>query len=144
MYTYLLLDPRPQSRDAQLATLAERPTLGIEVTVPELAEACALGNIDPQHLGSRHLDGPLYSGEATVQAAITEALTWPCPPPGTQLATVRPDADSIGAMAVLAFRSTGRRSLGADALGRVADIAAADSGHSEWSPTSGKVKADDL
>jgi hypothetical protein len=66
------------------------------VTARHLAEACDLGNIDPQHLG----------GDAST-ASIEAAMTWPLPPEGATLATVRADADSLGAMAVLTLRAKG-------------------------------------
>jgi hypothetical protein len=90
MYTYISLHPR--------ATAADVPagTLGVEVTARHLAEACDLGNIDPQHLG----------GDAST-ASIEAAMTWPLPPEGATLATVRADADSLGAMAVLTLRAKG-------------------------------------
>jgi hypothetical protein len=90
MYTYISLHPR--------ATAADVPagTLGVEVTARHLAEACDLGNIDPQHLG----------GDAST-ASIEAAMTWDLPPEGATLATVRADADSLGAMAVLTLRAKG-------------------------------------
>jgi hypothetical protein len=90
MYTYISLHPR--------ATAADVPagTLGVEVTARHLAEACDLGNIDPQHLG----------GDVST-AAIEAAMSWPLPPEGATLATVRADADSLGAMAVLTLRAKG-------------------------------------
>lgn len=95
MYTYLALDPRPDARESAVAQCGPS-TLGIEVTVPELAAACGLGNIDPQH-----------SGGQTNVAACQAALTAPIPPAGASLATVRADADSILAMAVLTARASG-------------------------------------
>ncbi len=92
MYKYAALDPRPVGREANDALFAAGPVYGVEVTVPALAERCA-ANLDPQHLG----------GDAST-AAIAAALDWPLPPYGATLATVRPDADSIGAMAILALR----------------------------------------
>ena len=90
MYTYISLHPR--------ATTADVPagTLGVEVTARHLAQACSLGNIDPQHLG----------GDVST-AAIEAAMSWPLPPEGATLATVRADADSLGAMAVLTLRAKG-------------------------------------
>ncbi|MFI6883944.1 hypothetical protein [Streptosporangium canum] len=115
MYTYATLDLRPTA-DAQEANrqILAGPVLGVEVTVPALAQACSLGNIDPQHLG----------GDAQT-AAIEAALDWPLPPTGATLATVRPDADALGAMAVLLLRA-GRYRLTEGARQRVALIAAAD------------------
>ena len=47
---YGILDPRKTSEaQANNNTLLGEKTLGIEVTIPELAVRCKLGNIDPQH-----------------------------------------------------------------------------------------------
>lgn len=97
MYTYALLDPRrsPEAHAHNDEILGDGATvLGIEVTVPELAARCGLGNIDPQHLG----------GDAAT-AAIDAAWTHPLPPNGTTLVTVRADADALGAMAILEYRA---------------------------------------
>jgi len=94
--SYGILDPRntPEAHAHNDAILNDGSTvLGIEVTVPELAARCGLGNIDPQHLG----------GDAGT-AAIEAVLTCPLPPWGTTLVTVRADADAIGAMAVIVQR----------------------------------------
>jgi hypothetical protein len=95
-YTYATLDPRPQFRAAMLELIAGQATLGVVVTIPELAAACSLGNIDPQHSGAGTL------------AAIDEAISYELPPDGTQLVTMRADLDSIGAMAMLEFRAEER------------------------------------
>jgi hypothetical protein len=93
-YRYAILDPRATdaARAHNDAVFASGPVYGLEVTLPALAERCA-ANLDPQHLG----------GDAGT-AAIEAALTWPLPPDGATLATIRPDMDSVGAMAVLAIR----------------------------------------
>lgn len=109
MFTYALLKPRGDNEGSLAGDV-----LGVEVTIPALAERCSLGNIDPQHLG----------GDAS-RAAIEEALTWPVPAPGSTLVTVRADADSVGAMAVLLLRAGGLL-LAQGALDRVALIAVAD------------------
>ncbi|MFC6938252.1 hypothetical protein ACFQHO_53545 [Actinomadura yumaensis] len=88
--------------------------LGLEVTEPDLAQACSLGNIDPQHLG----------GDAST-AAIEAALTHPVPPAGSALAVLRQDADALGAAAVLRIRQRGEK-LDAAARARVGQIAEAD------------------
>mgnify|MGYP001168471663 CR=1 FL=1 len=95
MYSYAVLDPRPTdaARMANARAFATGPVYGLEVTVPALADRCA-ANLDPQHLG----------GDAAT-TAIQAAIDWPLPPHGATLATVRPDADSIGAMAILALRA---------------------------------------
>lgn len=92
-YKVALLDPRPAKRAEMLEFLHSVPVLGIEVTVPELAIACQLGNVDPQHTG-----GNVHT------SAVEEAVVWPLPPDGTVMATVRPDADAYGAMAVFQLR----------------------------------------
>ena len=91
-YQFALIDPsRPASE------LFGDHVLGIEITVPALARACGLGNIDPQH----------GCGGGVGKAAIDSALEWPLPEPGALLVTIRPDADALGAMAVLSMRATG-------------------------------------
>jgi hypothetical protein len=100
-YAYIRVDPPdidPRSCIINVSVPAQ--TLGIEITDSLLASLCDLGNIDPQHGNAR---GPDVAG----RAAIDTALRWPLPPPGTALATIRPDADSIGAMAVLSLRAEG-------------------------------------
>jgi hypothetical protein len=77
------------------AALLGVSTLGIEVTEPELARQCGLGNIDPQHSEGGSID----------RAAIDDALDWPLPKRGATLATLRPDSDALGAMAVLLLRA---------------------------------------
>ena len=92
-YNFAILDPRP---GADNSAVLGAETLGIEVTIPALAAQCGLGNIDPQH-----------SGTSEHSAAILAALDAPLPPPGSTLVTVRPDLDSVGAMAVLELRAGG-------------------------------------
>lgn len=116
MYTYAAFDPRNIS--AAIATndqvFADAPVgvYGVEVTVPALASQCALGNLDPQHTGGQNL------------AACVAALSYPLPPAGATLATVRADADSVLAMAVLELRANGAE--GWD-VAKVAVIGNADS-----------------
>jgi hypothetical protein len=100
-YTYTRLDPPytdPRSCIVNISVPTQ--TLGIEITDALLASLCDLGNIDPQH-------GHVRGADVEGRAAIEVALGWPLPPPGTSLATIRPDADSIGAMAVLSLRCDG-------------------------------------
>ena len=73
-------------------------TLGIEVTNSQLAENCGLGNIDPQHTQRDHYDND-------PPAAIEAALDCELPKPGSEIITVKPDMDSLGAMAVLLLRN---------------------------------------
>ena len=114
-YRYAVLDPRTDARNKATADVANEAifedapagVLGIEVTVPALAARCALGNVDPQHTG----------GDVNT-AAIEVAVSYPFPPDGTMMVTIRPDLDSVGAMAVLAIRgSKGPRELCSDCPG---------------------------
>jgi hypothetical protein len=111
-FQFATLDPRRttealQHNDAILA----QPTLGIEVTVPALAARCALGNYDPQHTEGK-----------TDRAAIQDLTSATLPPLGAMLATIRPDLDSIGGMAVLELRSRGI--LSADSTANHSEITA--------------------
>jgi hypothetical protein len=108
-YRHRLLAPAAAQEVGHCARM-----LGIEVTVPDLAARCGLGNIDPQH----HPDGGAH-------AAIEAALAWELPPPGATLATIRADADAAGAMAVLGLRAEGRV-LSPAAIKRIAAIARHD------------------
>ncbi len=81
--------------DEHNAELFGPTTLGIEVTSAGFAERCELGNIDPQHSGT-------YDS-----SAIEKSMTWGLPERGSKLVTIRPDKDSIGAMAVLTLRALG-------------------------------------
>ncbi|MBD3156390.1 hypothetical protein GF369_01035 [Candidatus Peregrinibacteria bacterium] len=117
-YHFELLDPRPGARFPQAKqhndTVLSKPVLGIEVTVPELAERCSLGNIDPQHT------------EGNIEkAAIEAAVDYTLPAGEITMATVRPDLDSIGSMAVLNLRAKGER-IDTTVLGRIQKIAESD------------------
>ena len=119
-YTFGLLAPSATAGAAEANAPWLGPmTLGIEVTEPALARRCGLGNIDPQH-GCGHGDGP---GRGA--SAIEAALHWPPPPRHARLVTVRPDADAIGAMAILALRALGGRPT-ATLLDRAVQIARCD------------------
>lgn len=114
-YKYALLAPlRAPDAEARNSAILGRSCLGIEVTEPQLAERCCLGNIDPQH-----------SGERATISAITAASSVRLPPAGSTLVTIRPDADAIGAMAAIAIRADGIR-LSAGARRRIALIDEAD------------------
>ena len=95
-YVYGLLDPAVGAAGDNLRLLGAT-TLGIEVTVPELARRCGLGNIDPQHGGGIGIGTP---GAAAIEACLTVKP----PLAGAILATVRPDLDAFGAMALMALR----------------------------------------
>lgn len=99
VFRFGLIDPRPtkEARDLN-GKLFENPNgvLGIEVTIPEYAEQCSLGNIDPQHT-----EGDIE------RAAIDIASTFQLPPQDASLATVRADLDSVGSMASISLRGKG-------------------------------------
>ena len=100
-YTYGLLDPRAGVSGENLRLLGAT-TLGIEVTAPDLARACGLGNVDPQHEGGVGIGTP-------GTAAIETCLTIEPPGAGATLVTIRPDLDAFGSMALLALRHGGCR-----------------------------------
>lgn len=115
MYRCGLLTPaRAENAMALNSALLGPRTLGIEVTEPDLAARCGLGNIDPQHT----------TGGAD-RAAIEECCVVSLPPIGATLCTIRPDLDAVGGMAVLALRVTGE-GLSPEALDRVRQVACAD------------------
>lgn len=118
-YRFALVHPSPRNKAESRHNddVLGPHTLGIEVTVPALAARCGLGNIDPQHDGS-----------GREEAAIELCLGWPLPPEDAYLATIRPDLDSIGGMAVfsLRLRSQNPRGLAAPFSARVAAIAKQD------------------
>lgn len=114
---FSILDPRPTdaAKEANEKIFASGPVLGIEVTVPALAAHCVLGNIDPQH-----------TGENASSSAIKESLTIEIPAENAVLATVRPDLDSVGAMAIIAMRAEGVE-FNSEILSRVDKISEFDS-----------------
>jgi hypothetical protein len=115
MYRYALLDPS-QTTEAAAANetlFSAGPVFGVEVTVPELAKRC-LANLDPQHLGGD-------AGTAAIELARSVNL----PPTGAALATIKPDLDALGSMAVLTSRAEGS-SFSPSAEGRLKIIAMSD------------------
>ena len=125
MYQFIIINPRQP--------VVPPNTLGIEVTVPEIAAMCDLGNVDPQH-GCQRGPGGSNSFPAVAGTAITEACGWPLPADGATFATIRPDLDAFGAMAVLALRTAGVPVI-ASGLDRIKAIAAADSNTATtWTP----------
>lgn len=122
MFHFVQLDPRKP--------VVPPSTLGIEVTVPEIAERCALGNIDPQHGCGRNTPAHVQCDGAAIEAA----MHWPLPPDGAALATTRADLDSIGAMAVLALRAEGHV-FSRETIDRVTAVGAADCfAGGKWAP----------
>jgi hypothetical protein len=116
LYRFALLHPAEQTpqQTAENDRVSGTTTLGVEVTKPELAARCGLGNIDPQH-----------SGGGDPRAAIEACLDWPLPPIGSWLVTIRPDLDALGGMALLALRRAGAP-LTEALQARVAAVAQAD------------------
>ncbi len=94
-WIFAQLWPLRHPRARENASVLGANTLGIEVTETEMAQHCGLGNIDPQHSPNGAKD----------RAAIDDALNWPLPPASATFATLRPDSDSLGAMAVLVLRA---------------------------------------
>lgn len=116
-YSYAVLDPRPQSAEARRQFFIRNLlVLGIEVTVPELAAKCTLGNIDPQHSGGN-------TGLAAIEVAFKERENKTLPD-GATLVTVRPDLDSVGAMALFSLSAQGRTNECSEE--RVLQVAVAD------------------
>lgn len=97
------IDPRPQGAEANQAIFTEHggAVLGIEVTLPAYATQCGLGNLDHHGSGSTS-DTP----SACEQALALEESE--LPKGDSVLVTVRPDGDSITAMAVIKNRLEGR------------------------------------
>lgn len=96
MYDYFSLE-RGQP-DATLETMLQaRHVLGVEVTIPAIAQYCDVGNIDHHGPGAT----------AETPSACEQALIIKLPPKEAILMTVYPDADSVTAMAVLANRAAG-------------------------------------
>lgn len=129
-YKFAALDPRPEDKVPSAKQANERifdgnEVLGIEVTNPKLAARCSLGNIDPQHSEGRH-----------DRTAIEEAVECALPPENSILATVRPDPDSVGAMAILSLRAdqtADKTELSEDIRSRIAKIAESDKfAHGDW------------
>ena len=90
-FSFVQLDPRPGASNPEF-------NLGIEVTVPRLLPA-----------GVTNLDHHGRGATMATPTAVEQALTCELPVDGAVIATVRPDADSVGAMAVLANRGANRR-----------------------------------
>ena len=89
-YKYVQLDTRPGASNPKFG-------LGIEITMKSLLPE---GIINLDHHGEKDT--------SKTPSAVEQALTSPLPEDGTVIATIRPDADSVGAMAVLENRASGR------------------------------------
>lgn len=98
-YSYAQFDPRPVGKEHNEDIFLKGDVYGIEVTVPGLAERCVI-NID--HHGPEDTADTPSAAEQAMSIEIDEL-----PPRGATLATVRPDADSVTAMAVLSLRDNG-------------------------------------
>lgn len=138
MYNFATLDPRiiPAAVKANDEVFAS-PVYGIEVTVPALAKRCAF-NLDPQHSGE-------YADRAAIEIALIQAERRCCaagsdcllcqltecpadahrlPREWETLATIRPDLDSVGSMAIFNLRA---RDVSLEpAKERIAMVAVAD------------------
>lgn len=90
-FSFVQLDPRSGANNPKFH-------LGVEVTVPRLLPS-GVANLDHHGRGAT----------MTTPTAVEQALTCELPVDGAVIATIRPDADSVGAMAVLANRGANRR-----------------------------------
>ena len=118
-------------------------TLGIEITDPDVAKLCRLGNLDGQHVVHDDWMSGLAAIEIALCVDLNSSLVGHAGPPwpnsnlptfvcdATTLATTRPDVDSVGAMAVLVLRSL---DIAID-VEFVRNVAKADSFRADkWSP----------
>lgn len=106
-------DPRPQGAEQNEKIFALGRILGVEVTIPALAVRCSDGNLD-HHGQDSTPDTPSACEQAMTfgfpydwvvgQDGGQRPTEWPAP----VLATVRPDADSVTAMAVIENRLADR------------------------------------
>ncbi len=131
-FEFVALDPRPENAQVNETIFSSGKVLGVEVTIPKYAKQCTYGNIDPQH-----------TGKDSTQSAIEDVLLGKYDfyahahkePQRTVVATIRPDLDSVGAMALLKMRDFDASILllVSDIVKRVAKIAQADTfTHGEW------------
>ena len=136
MYQFIVVDTRKPVVPAN--------TLGIEITIPEIAAMCDLGNIDPQHGCGKGAGLAFHLATSAIDHALRLASDptgkdqWELlPAVGATLATVRPDLDALGAMALLALaRSAGTSfTLSPAAIARIRTIDAADGNTATtWEP----------
>lgn len=99
MIKFAQLDPRPtpEAKASNDAIFNSGPVLGIEVTIPALAQRCSLGNID-------HHDEYDYQASAIDLACNWPIAGFPELPENFTIAILKPDCDSIGAAAVISHR----------------------------------------
>ena len=135
-FNFALFDPRPidvaKETNEKIFQNAQQGVLGIEVTIPALAEKCSLGNIDPQHT-----EGDINKAAIDIVAQM-EIL----PPEKAYLATVRADLDAIGSMALIDLRQKGlelNREV-RERINRISEMDRFDNG--EWQPKSLPTKED--
>ncbi len=100
------IDPRPAQKDAMRALLqsVSKPVIGIEFTLRGFEDLLD-DNIDPQHSSNAN------------KAAIEVAATYPIPAESVTYVVVRPDADALGAIAVIESRREFHREFGEDTVG---------------------------
>lgn len=135
---FILLDPRPASLSAEQEKLRKFtndgvPIVGVEVTIPALAGLCHV-NIDPQHgAGGDHnmsaIAHVLQHGIDLIPRGAKKVV----------FATVRPDLDSFGAIALLWWELQAPYSVqqhsSAAMRSRIEAIHLADTfAHGEWQP----------
>ncbi len=114
-YHFNILKPlRCEGAEKYNKKLLGPDSLGIEVTECELAKQCGLGNLDPQHSGE---DQDVSAAEAACEIVL--------PPKGARLVTIRPDIDAFVAMAIIEYRSQGKK-LSEDMLDRIYNVGKAD------------------
>lgn len=87
MFNFILLNTRPGAENP-------RVDFGVEITIPKFLPE---GVINLNHHGPN--DG------VSTPSAIEQAMSCSLPQPGAVVATIRADADSVGAMAVLSLRA---------------------------------------
>lgn len=143
---FAILDPRPNAgaTEANDKIFKLDPVIGVEVTIPALASRCWY-NIDPQHYGG---DASRAAIEVVLEAVVNDGFLSPnCLQCGDSwanhtssgpdcglgkptvlpneyvVATIRPDLDSVGAMAILKLASEGTMYFSEN---RVRQIATAD------------------
>jgi len=107
-------DPRPQgAAENEKVFASAQQVLGVEVSLPALASRCTVGNLD--HHGPDSTDQTPSACEQALGFGIP--YDWSCDQDGGPrpsewplpvLVTVRPDADSVTAMAVIENRLSSR------------------------------------